>query len=257
MESTTSSSSSSAVVDIAWLNSHATYNRSKQQYALSVFSFPIDLIGVMTVSSRPSKASMLEVKSFAESLEASTCFKCRMCALEFESVAEMRNHYKSNDHLSHLMTASSYTDGADNAEFATGETGPDKETETLSESDSSVDSDHFEDNMPDSKLISDKNEGCIAYPEGTLKKQYSPHEGLRSVFRPSVWNDLEFSISTVVSTEHRRDDSMENNPWTSVVRALQTYSINPMWCVISLRSGRFAGAIFDGNKVISHKAFRR
>jgi len=38
---------------------------------------------------------------------------------------------------------------------------------------------------------------------------------------------------------------------------LQVLQARPVWCVLILRSGKFAGAVFEGETVLEHKVFRR
>jgi hypothetical protein len=49
----------------------------------------------------------------------------------------------------------------------------------------------------------------------------------------------------------------QQSHWDSLVRAVGQASQQRVWCVFILRSGRFAGAIFDGPTLVAHRVLRR
>ena len=47
-----------------------------------------------------------------------------------------------------------------------------------------------------------------------------------------------------------KDKDTDTDPWNRLHRAIGAAHKRPMWCVFILRSGKFAGAIFDGNRYV-------
>lgn len=255
-----SKSAETRVVDTNWLNHNAVYVKSKDHYAISIFKFPIDLLAIPTSEAVADEGTNATAAVLLPTdLEIRHNYRCRICSVTFESVDGMRAHYKSDAHLLRIRNSQSSVDtpsrtGAVVAGSADG----------LGEApDSAGESSDDDTAAQDIGLQYIPTDGdCNIFEEGSIKKTYTTQEGLRSVFRRSVWHPLEFSISNAVVESAQgqvvdSDDASEKNPWCTVAKSLETYCINQMWCVISLRSGRFAGAVFDGDKVMVHKACRR
>lgn len=89
---------------------------------------------------------------------------------------------------------------------------------------------------------------------GKVKVDFSLQEGPRLTFVPhgSGWA---FSLSSAALGIERGDD-----PWArldSLVGDDEGGGVNRLWAVLILRSGKFAAAVFEGQRVLCHKVFRR
>lgn len=89
---------------------------------------------------------------------------------------------------------------------------------------------------------------------GRVKVDFSLQEGPRLTFVPhgSRWA---FSLSSAALGMERGDD-----PWArldSLIGDDEGGGVNRLWAVVILRSGKFAAAVFEGQRVLCHKVFRR
>ena len=240
------------VVDVHWLNQNATWHRSKHHYTMSIFDFPTDLLALSTEEKVEHTA--VDGVLRPEELEIRHAFRCRVCAESFEDIIAMRSHFKSDAHAAKLRKAATTTEDS-TARISDGHDLSDNEEGASASSD--------EDGVAAAEFKHTvlPNGEYVVYDEGAVKKSYSASEGPRTIYRRSLWGPIEFSVSNAVLQSPSNDDSdgdnPDNSPWKTVLRTLQTYSVNPMWFVVSLRSGRFAAAIFDGSKEVCHKTFRR
>lgn len=238
-------------MDSDWLNHNATWVKSRRHYVLSIFNFPLDKLDIVEHGTAPVGAPLR-----AEDLEVHDAFRCRVCGLTFEDVAGMRTHFKSASHVAQLAGGPKST-GENVAVLAEGYEHLCVGRDTESESDSSSEDGSAADTNP--VFLSNPTAQYHLYEMGPVRKTYNAQEGPRVVFRRSTWNNFEFSVSNAVLDNFADTDeeSRVQSPWSSITRALHTYSVNPMWFIVSLRSGRFAAAIFDGPTTVCHKAFRR
>ena len=93
---------------------------------------------------------------------------------------------------------------------------------------------------------------------------FSAKDGLQATFRraqsPGEW---QFSVNSLLLQIPSSAPgaggavSAAASPWQSLGGVLQVLRTRPVWCVLILRSGKFAGAVFDGETVLEHKIFRR
>lgn len=100
---------------------------------------------------------------------------------------------------------------------------------------------------------------------GNVEVNYSLQEGPRLTFTPlgSPWS---FSLSSAALGMERGSD-----PWEHLDSLVSdnargagedgtsraTTAENRLWAVLIMRSGRFAGGVFEGQAVLCHKVFRR
>ncbi|CAM9500662.1 unnamed protein product [Choristocarpus tenellus] len=84
-----------------------------------------------------------------------------------------------------------------------------------------------------------------------VRVEFSQHEGARVTFNKpdSAWA---FTLSSAALGMERGCD-----PWEKLNVLLGEGASNRMWGVLILRSGRFAGAVFEGQSLLCHKVFRR
>lgn len=240
-------------MDVHWLNKNATWHRSKRHYTVSIFDFPADLLELSTEDKVEQAATDVVLRP--EELEIRNAYRCRVCAESFEDITTMRSHFKSDAHAAKIrketaseISSARVTDGHDRSDSDGGDS-------------ASSDDDCDATTRPEVKLPDLPNGDYVVFDQGAVKKSYSSSEGARTIYRRTIWEPFEFSVSNaVLESQSQGDadgDTTDINPWRTVHRTLQAYSVNPMWFVVSLRSGRFAGAIFDGNKEVCHKTFRR
>lgn len=247
------------IVDTNWLNQNAAWVKSKRQYVLSIFQFPTDRLGLVVANEAEERErSAAEIHLKAEDLEIRNALRCRICGMTFEDLGTMRSHFKSEAHIANINgagTSASIHKGSADAAMSSGgldALGGEKDSDSESSADEGAEVGGF---------IIPANSDFTAFDQGLVKRVYSAQEGARTVFRRASWNKLEFSVSNAVlgsTDEHLTNETDPlTNPWPTIMRAMCTYSINSVWFVASLRSGRFAAALFDGNQVLCHKAFRR
>lgn len=106
---------------------------------------------------------------------------------------------------------------------------------------------------------------AFQYPEGFMWTRASGIDGMTHTFRPAGWEwhvtIPECVMDTVRSTVRDADCSSSvveiENPWVRLQEQANLWKDNSSCAVLLLRSGRFAGAIFDRGKILVHKVMRR
>ena len=238
-------------------------NSDKQHISLSIFSFPVEKLFPICVddTSTVSEQCATEEETGGKTLPEfimGTKFTCRVCTSEFGTLKEQHDHFKTPLHVVNLKRSVAGMNAVSTIDI---------------ESDDSEDECGDNDN-DDEEFAEDQDvmDGCMKFSEnkmfteGTVKKHNDKTNGSVVVFQKNNSN-WEFSISSSIfglstSLERERNDR-EEDPWVTLRRTLQIFrhvdeqSQQLYSCVLVLRSGMFAGAIFEGNKCILHKVFRR
>lgn len=241
-------------LDLGWLQRNGVWNPRRGHFVVSIFGFPMQLIK----QTGDSGALVIELDGDQglreEHLEIRNRMTCRICKADFGDITEMRNHYKSDMHVSSIRR---HSDAVQAPLEVDG--GPDAgEADGPSESDSSAgeSGDGPEADAPVPNAGSE-----LVFEEGEIRRTYNSQEGLRNVYHSRLCISFEFSVSSAIldtpASSSEETSRSSASPWAALRRTAESCSINPMWCVISLRSGKFAGAIFDGTRMVVHKTFRR
>ena len=201
---------------------------------------------------------------------------CRICGLKFDSLESQKCHYKSTLHRTNLQRQMKGLPCK--TEAARGDKESDENDDTYSDSSDSDGSDSDKSDVDDEEDKADPegvSAGIFGVKDSTWEstegrvmwKSYTSKDGVQVTFRAKGTEKWEFSVNNVILSSwlqiHGPIDKEEEgnmnkvNPWSCLKSSLAYYASNPLWCVFILRSGRFAGAIFDGNTVLEHKTLRR
>ena len=238
-----------------WLGdsrNHVTAQRTQT----SVFHFPLQRIF-------PEK-SEAEVVPHEEEKEEGLLdvvvgqrFTCRVCGCEFETLAQQHEHFKSPLHvlnlkrnLAGLSTIDRESDIAEVEEDIDDDMTADGDIEIVNINN------YYEHDSHDSSL----DYHNTLFDEGYVRKFNHKSNGPVVVYRRNGLN-WEFSLSKVLydSFSGANDSSKVINPWGVAKNILRTFNGGDKLhtCVLILQSGKFAGGVFEGEKCIAHKVFRR
>ena len=194
---------------------------------------------------------------------------CRTCGLTFNTILEQQTHFKSSLHIRNLKRKSIGLDAImQHNEKDNDVNNNNNDNSKLEEKDDDDDDDNDDDNDDDDD---DNNNYDInetvdnelkdingLYPEGYVTKTYVKGSGSVVTFQRSDDTKWEFSLSSTLCTSFNNNDHIKSNPWRNLAEVLEDIqNISKLWAIFIIRSGRFAGAVYDGNKVILHKVFRR
>eukprot|EP01039_Chlorochromonas_danica_P008771 gene8771-9673_t len=261
-----------------------TENKPPPPLRCSIFNLPLPLFfPVMETTChddtgvRFSKEEEGEVSQVVGVSDGSRGMTCRTCQLIFSSRDEQSLHFKTRFHHFNLMrklkgddvlTIEQYEamdkkereendDAKDSSD--SGEEGPDSESE-LSDTQEQQEMEGNDDTSTSEqvRLVRDPLMGSIS-------KLYLPKLGPQFLFQPNHLNGYVMSCSSAVFSQDssladsRRwwMDSSAGDLWKSASQRFNTLQQQPIIAVIILRSGRFAGAIFEGDNVVTHKVLRR
>lgn len=209
---------------------------------------------------------------------------CIRCGLQFgDDRPSQVQHFKSDLHMANLRrqlagkppisqqqlddeaAAAAVAGGADGSK---GSAGPEEEGDSSSGTDSDEAPAGTTDRGLDLEDVPEEGEhvrdGLLATVDGgdgtesgnergRVKVDFSLQEGPRLTFVPrgSGWA---FSLSSAALGMERGDD-----PWARLDSLVgdEGGGVNRLWAVVILRSGKFAAAVFEGQRVLCHKVFRR
>lgn len=210
---------------------------------------------------------------------------CIRCGLQFGNDRQAQvHHFKSDLHMANLrrhlagkppvsqQQLDDETAAAAAAVAATGikgSAGPQEEGDSSSGTDSdeapaagaatdrNLDLDDVPEEEDEHALLATAADGAAASgnKRGKVRVDFSLQEGPRLTFVPhgSGWA---FSLSSAALGMERGDD-----PWARLDSLVgdddEGGGVNRLWAVVILRSGKFAAAVFEGQRVLCHKVFRR
>ncbi|CAM9333697.1 unnamed protein product [Phaeothamnion confervicola] len=191
---------------------------------------------------------------------------CRTCQLDFEEISEQQAHFRNSHHLANLRRRLAgkplLEAGKEDAEGAAADVAEDEEEDGSDASDDSAESDD-DAVAPSQDWLMSRASYSGASSTGIV--HLFPVE--QEVMFLKMGMPYAFTISTVAlerppknAGENVGDDGDDGDasadPWRCLTRTLAA-PVRPLWVVIILRSGRFAGAVFEAKQVVCHKVMRR
>ncbi|KAJ0052567.1 hypothetical protein Pint_00273 [Pistacia integerrima] len=178
---------------------------------------------------------------------------CNTCKTEFESLQDQRQHFKSDVHRFNVKLTLAGKDIVKEEDFdeLTSDSLKDYDVSSISGSEDETD-----------KVPHRKYDGHGELVESVRKKLFIC---LKSGERVSIWKCLLLNESESVSYENDKAISINNDGClgeSEVIERLKILSREPrdntqFRVVLLARGGHFAGSIFDGNLVVTHKTFHR
>jgi hypothetical protein len=246
----------------SYLEKHGSWNPKRTVARLSIFETPLSLLHPNTAA--PTEA-VLDNEVDLRLCPAVGGLTCNACIMTFVNVGEQRSHFKSVLHNTNLrrrlqglavLDASSIdTDESNGREAIT--------AEADNESGDSGDDAAANDNADDFEGLELKDLRPVSgiLPEGEYSRTVSGTYGPVLTFRPVHHPNWEFSCSEILLKTPEvvnPKDAVQINPWSTLLSGFNFLRENSrIWCILILRSGKFAGAVFDGETVLAHKVFRR
>ena len=288
--SSSSSLSASSVSSIStvlgldiYLKREASWNSSHTLGNVSIFNIPSHLLVPASASSSSVVVNnaideelneidnlTLDTTTSSSSLVVSGK-TCRTCGLVFTTLIDQQAHFKSPIHIRNLKRKSiglepimqhSDTNSNDNNDSNDSN---DNNKNVKEDNDDEDDDDEDDDadiaeSEANASIGEELKEIDGVYAEGSVAKTYTKGTGSMITFQRSDDSKWEFSMSSVlcISNSYHVFDTIGYNPWRHLSELLDDIqNISKLWAIVIIRSGRFAGAVYDGNKVILHKVFRR
>ena len=261
-----------------WNNSHTVGN-------VSIFNVPIHLL-IPTLSSSSNDAIVSNSAIDEElneidklSLDASSSLSlssssttsivtgktCRTCGLIFNTQSDQQAHFKSPLHIRNLKRKAvgldpimQHNDTNKDADSLKVDDNNDNNNDNDNDDDNDdTDDDDDLENEANASIEDELKEIDGVYPEGNVVKTYTKGTGSIITFQRSDDSKWEFSLSSVLCINNNHENIVYN-PWRNLSELLEDIqNISKLWAIVVIRSGRFAGAVYDGNKVVLHKVFRR
>ena len=272
-------------------------NVSRRASSVSVFSVPSAvLVGIPTTGGRSTTNLNLKTINAVVESEAVQSLTpvmisraqsdpmdriCIVCDITFDCTATQQLHCKSALHRSNLRRKMR------GLPTKLAERDPAYLSDDCSVSSSSSNSDSSRNSNEEVEAFK-QPQGLEVEDEGLFTRLGKPHtsittaegsvqwgayhgvHGLQATFLPTGGGESQFSVnslllhvpvanldSTAVEKDSELDISAQFNPWRRLDAVLRTIHSRPVWCVLILRSGKFAGAIFEGDAVLEHKVLRR
>jgi len=203
---------------------------------------------------------------------------CTACCLLFADSAAQVQHCKSAAHRASLRRhlkglpakpvkhdekgrggdgdgggeeASSDSSGSESENGSESEEGDEQEKE-LQEQEKEQ---HWEEQ--EAALKTGKPNTSASTSEGTVYwGAFSARDGLQATFRGARGGKWQFSVNSLL-LQIPAIEEVATNPWKNLAAVSAELQARPVWVVLILRSGKFAGAVYDGDTVLEHKIFRR
>jgi hypothetical protein len=237
---------------------------------------PYQLFGIYSMTFAGPTTDTVSSKEITLSGSNFTCLTCRLI---FEERVQQQEHFKSDWHIANIKRKMMgeapisehdfYSRETTGLKFTKEEIDSDKEDAGSDTSDSDDSQEKInsleimnagleeEDDDTFRKLFSDRH--------GKIRKIYSHSAGPQFVVEPNGVSPFRFIFSTaILRTDCRlshRDWSYSENPWADIHSSISNIRNKPYMAVIALRSGRFAGAVFNNqnerNPLVVHKVIRR
>ena len=246
----------------SWMTKQKScWNTSRSCFKVPVFSVPLQLLPMLDKDNDICLDKNISVTS---DLAASSPFRgltCNTCGLQFQSHEEQQAHFKSNVHLVNVkrkMIGKSAISDKDEIEETV-----DVPLDEGESSDSSEDEGDANDsgNEEPQDRTGKQSYACSA---GSVIKQNSAQRGstfhVRDVQLPDweiVLSAGAFPSSSALNgrdwADGDRDGGSKPEPHRVISAQLRVLQSNPICAVFLLRSGRFAGAIFNGTNLLIHK----
>eukprot|EP01084_Bolivina_argentea_P069123 125837_1 len=188
---------------------------------------------------------------------------CCACGLTFPSREEQGNHFRSDTHRIRLKIMLGWEGGTGkNLEMV-------KENEDGDEQESDSSSHDDEESEIGGGLgihAVEETKGGVLKVSGTRGKVMAwkcKKRGWVLTIAPSNSNvpplvHITMNLSALPQSKGEDELSVADDLWGRAIGLLEATSQGSrMWAVLLLRSGRFAGAVFDGSETIAHKSFTR
>jgi len=253
-----------------WLKKRGGWNGTKKSTKVSLFVLPIEYVPCLVAAAVESADSSVETKPAKQlttdiGVPISRGLTCIACQMTFGDVREQQVHFKSDLHLVNLkrrvhgLTAllNSDVDAGDTTDFC---------KDPASAEDDGEESDSSEDRDLDNELEASQQETFqptgFTNELGTISKEFSAQRGPTLHLRDASLPQWELVVSTgmfaTTSSFHTREwstntDLAKPSPWAQLSTQIEHIRRNKICGVFLLRSGRFAGAIFDGQTLLIHK----
>lgn len=246
-------------------------------FRCSIYDLPLSIIFPVVVNAPATLTSSAEDNTKLDTrpttADLTRGMTCSTCRIVFDHRDEQLAHYKTEFHRNNLIRkmkgesplsqeqfrsmSGSRNEGDLNEEPAPVSSESD-DSEKEAQEEIEVDaSDHQMESLK--QVYYDLN--------GQVSKSYNPKHGPMFHFTPSPLNGWTLSFSSALFTtdspfaDSRRWFDADGQLWNRCYQQITNLRKRPMIAVFILRSGRFAGAIFDHSngvtKTIAHKVFRR
>lgn len=250
----------------SWLKKRGGWNGTKKSTKVSLFSLPLDCIPCLKQrhdadedQSGPQVHKSTGVVDAVVS--ASRGLTCIACQLTFNEVREQQLHFKSDLHLVNLkrrvqgLTALLSSDAASSDSVDINKDAPAEEDE---DSDSNEERDTDFANETNNEVFQPSG---FTNALGSITKEFSSQRGPTLRIKDASLPNWELVVSTGMfatdSAFHTREwntnDEAMPSPWDQLSLQVERIRQNKICAVFLLRSGRFAGAIFDGQNLLIHK----
>lgn len=256
----------------AWLKKRGGWNGTKKSTKVSLFALPIECIpclattSIETIDSIETKSQRVSIADIG--VTTNRGLTCIACQLTFGDVREQQLHFKSDLHLINLKRRVHGLTALLSGDVDTNESLDSRIDPSLGEDDGE-DSDSSEDRDLDNDFEASQQETLqnAEYRNelGCIKKEFSAQRGptlhLWDVNLPQWELVVSTGLFATSSAFHTREwnsasEAAKPSPWTQLSTQIEHIRRNRICGVFLLRSGRFAGAIFDGQTLLIHKVLK-
>ncbi|OQR83283.1 hypothetical protein ACHHYP_14917, partial [Achlya hypogyna] len=169
---------------------------------------------------------------------------CGTCRLEFDDVKEQQNHFKTDYHVYNLKRKSK---GLECVELSEYQAFVNVQTTTTKKTTAGSDDDEDERHPLDLALSSDEADSDDD-SEGNVQRE--PLQAFSG-------DKLLYKIYNATFPQWSEKNKTNFQATVAMVQDLVADASYYQWAIFLFRAGRFAGAVFQKDKVLVHKAFQR
>ena len=278
----------SKAIDIdTWLSKTkiVEWNASKTVAKLSLFEVPFSLVfdQELLLSTTERKENDLINSTINDSTSSldyiNRGITCNSCGLSFDSYQEQRQHFKTDIHIINLkrhlnnlppLKESDFTSSTELTEAAALSLQSSSIYNDVDSIDKTDEDDDGEDEQ-DSESLGDTTESTNINTKKTIKssttygnciKTYSNKVGHQLILqkRDEIKWDIIMTTSSLYTLGHQLNERTESDSSIlSILQGMASICNEPqhIWAVFILRSGKFAGTVFNKRESLIHKVFKR
>lgn len=252
------------------------WNSIKKSVKVSIFDIPTELIPALNDDTRLSSETSAEkqvCKTSNENVKGLTCITCGLAFLDYK---DQQKHFKSDLHLVNLkrrvknlgsLTSLPSTHSGDDV----------VEQSDVQQDAADDDGSSSEESESEQEYEADSSCRPSAYTDdkGRILKQFSAQRGptfhihdaqiskwelvlSAGLFgKDSVFQGRDWCLEALQGDAGVTTNATAVSPWSQLSAYVNHLRRNPICGVFLLRSGRFAGAFFDGNTLLIHKVISK
>ncbi len=252
------------------------YFENKQLLSSNIYCLPLDILPHSNVSDELVDVDRAEIVEATEANKKG--LTCLLCSLQFEHHSDQVVHFKSDFHFGNIKRKSKGQAPVSEEEYLSQQTKGDQEDDEKDDgeqSNSSAESDKDSDDDEDKQESDDETDVEVNYDRyeysdeyGKITKLFHSNNGPMFNFQLNSLLNWQFSLSLAMFPKESifqsrawnhvtSDVNTSNSLWNHFYKHIRTLQNRPLMAVFILRSGRFAGAIYNNASFTSFSSKKK